>query len=398
MKKPSDPVQADLEELIGLGERSYRKSYYPELQRRLYELERFKAFVDNTHDAIFLVELPSASIVDVNASACSQLGYTRAELIDRPFSEIVDLGTALCELNDPRKKERLLTTSEMIHSCGTHYPAEITFSRMFFEETPCAIAVARDISKRREAEEALLKSETQRQRLQTELECAARMQSYLLPKDPPKVKGFDIAASCLPAHHVGGDFYDWHETSSGLLTITFGDVMGKGIAAAMLMATVKAALRAVSQATPPLAALHLAERALRSELDRSESFVTLFHALLDVDRRALSFSDCGHGFGFMLRSDGTVEELLPRGLPLGVFSGSFLEGRIIFGSGDVLILYSDGLIDALPEEEQEKSSLAAVVKGAECAQEMVDRLIATVVNNTELPLSDDLTVLVVTAE
>ncbi len=398
MKKPSKPPgDTALGDLIGLGEHSYRKSYYPELQRRLYELERFKAFVDNTHDAIFLAELPSARIVDVNESACRQLGYGRAELLGRMLPDISDLGQPLPQLSDSAATERLLVTSSLIRANGSRYPAELTLARMDFEELPYAIVVARDISRRRKAEMELVESENKRQRLQTELECAARMQSLLLPTTPPEVVNFEIAASCLPAHQVGGDFFDWQEASPGLLTVTFGDVMGKGMAAAMLMATVKAALRAVSQVTPPIAALHLAERALRPDLDRSESFVTLFHALLDVNRRTLSFADCGHGLGFLLRRDGTIEELLPRGLPLGIFSGSFQEGRVTFDSGDILILYSDGLIDALPKERQEKRVLADVLDGASSAREMVDRLIATVVTDTELPLPDDLTVLVIRA-
>jgi len=169
------------------------------------------------------------------------------------------------------------------------------------------------------------------------------------------------------------------------------------MAAAMLMATVKAALRAISQATSPLETLRLAERSLHQDLERSESFVTLFHGRLNVAARSLAFVDCGHGLGFLRRADGGVEELQPRCLPLGIFPDGFKEGRLTFHRGDALVLYSDGLTDALPEDKRERAVLAAQLEGAESAKVMVDRLIASVVADTQLPLEDDLTVLVVLA-
>lgn len=572
MRNPSDPSDdTKLSDLIGLGERSHRKSYYPELQQRLNDLERFKAFVDYSHDAIFLVQVPSAKIVDVNESSCRQLVYAREDLLGLSVFEIAELGRdeQVKELMENRQVgagRRLLTYSVLRRSDGTRFPVEITLAKMLFQEAGYIIAVARDISKRKQAEEALAErvelaelgagigkaltmsgsldetlqrcaellvlhtgaaagriwtvdakdpqvleirasagsssrsdvpqrrkrvgepmvgriaderrpylsndvagepaladlswieregiaafagypllvgdrlvgvvalffkkpttqavlsaiatvadeiavgidrqravdalweSEMQRARMQAQLEFAAQMQSYLLPTRPPETAGFDLAASCLAAHQVGGDFYDWQEMSPGFLTLTFGDVMGKGMAAAMLMATVKAALRAVSQAKSPLDALYLAERSLHRELDKSESFVTLFHGQLDVAAHTLAFVDCGHGLGFLRRADGNVEELKPRGLPLGIFSDGFQEGRLTFYRGDALVLYSDGLTDALPEDKRERAVLAEQLRGAASAQEMVDRLITSVVADTQLPLDDDLTVLVVLAE
>jgi hypothetical protein len=248
------------------------------------------------------------------------------------------------------------------------------------------------------AVDALWESEMQRTRMQAQLEFAAQMQSFLLPTRPPEAAGFDIAASCLAAHQVGGDFYDWQEIAPGLLALTFGDVMGKGMAAAMLMATVKAAVRAVSRAASPLETLHLAARSLHPDLERSESFVTLVHAQLDLAARTLSFVDCGHGLGFLRRADGKVEELQPRCLPFGIFSNGFQEGRLRFNRGDALVLYSDGLTDALPEDKRGREFLAKQLGGAASAREMVDRLNTLVVADTQLPLEDDLTVLVVLAK
>jgi serine phosphatase RsbU (regulator of sigma subunit) len=244
------------------------------------------------------------------------------------------------------------------------------------------------------AEAALRESEMRRIQLQAELKYAAQIQASLLPRSYPHIPGFEIAARCLPAKQVGGDFFDWLEVSPGVLRLTLGDVMGKGMAAALLMATARAAIRAVAQHNRPAKAVQLAENALLSDLESSESFVTLFHGLLSAADRTLTFVDCGHGHVFLRRSDGTVKSLHPRGLPLGVKGGkTYPEGKIFFEKGDILVLYSDGLIDARPELKLDIRALSTRLEGAATAGEMVEQLMG-VTENVE-PLPDDITVLVV---
>jgi serine phosphatase RsbU (regulator of sigma subunit) len=133
---------------------------------------------------------------------------------------------------------------------------------------------------------------------------------------------------------------------------------------------------------------------LHQDLDSSDSFVTLFHAQLNLAGRSLTYVDCGHGLVFLRRAAGPVEELPTRGLPLGVFSDEgYQEGTVTFEDGDALVLYSDGLIDALPELALDNRALAGRLEGAASAREMVDRLVALV--PPEAPLPDDMTVLVV---
>jgi serine phosphatase RsbU (regulator of sigma subunit) len=251
----------------------------------------------------------------------------------------------------------------------------------------------RDISEREKAEVALRESEMRRYQLQVELVYAAEVQAKLLPRNFPHIPGFDVAAQCLPAKQVGGDFFDWQEVCPGLWSLTLGDVMGKGMAAAMLMATVRASLRSVTQHNRPAKALQLAEYALLPDLDNSESFVTLFYGQLNSTNRVLTFIDCGHGYALLRRKNGTVEALSPRGLPLGVpGQKSYEEGSAVLETGDTLVLYSDGLIDARPDLELDSHKLALLLDDSMSAQEMVGRLIGL----TELdePLPDDVTVLV----
>jgi serine phosphatase RsbU (regulator of sigma subunit) len=280
---------------------------------------------------------------------------------------------------------------ESLHNGATDYVLKSRLSRL----TP-AVQRAMEESKERaelkKAEERLRESELRRYQLQVELACAADVQAKLLPRSFPEIPGFEVAARCLPAQQVGGDFFDWQEACQGVWGLTLGDVMGKGMAAAILMATVRAALRAVAH-NRPAEALRLAEAAILGDLENSESFVTLIHTQLYAEKRSLLFVDCGHGYAFVRRANGVVEELTPRGLPLGVpGQKSYQEGSVSFAAGDTLVLYSDGLVDARPELALNHQLLAKELQGAASAQEMMERLIT--LPGKEGPRPDDLTVLV----
>lgn len=254
-----------------------------------------------------------------------------------------------------------------------------------------------NIVERKLTEESLRDSEEQRYRLQAELTCAANVQAGLLPASYPDLAEFEFAARCLPAQQVGGDFYDWLEVAPGIIAITLGDVMGKGMSAAMLMTTAMAAIHAATLQNGPAAAVQLAERAIRPNLERFESFVTLFHAHLNAHTRTLTYVDCGHGYVFLRRADGTIEELSPRGLPLGVTAKEqYQEGMLAFEPGDALVLYSDGLIDARPELALNHRILAGHLAGATSAREMLAILLT--LPALEDSLADDLTVLIIRAK
>ena len=227
--------------------------------------------------------------------------------------------------------------------------------------------------------------------LHVELARAAEIQAELLPRDCIPCDGFELAARCMPAREVGGDFYDWQQLPHGRLSLTVGDVMGRGMPAALLMASVRAVLRAVGPDASPASAVQWAATALEEDLTRSGSFVTLFHAHLDLCTSRLTFVDAGHGYVLLRRADGRIEGLHSFGLPLGVLSGEiYREGSVILHPGDTLVVYSDGLTEARPDLFSDPEIISAIFSGAPSAETLVQSLIE--VATSAGPLPDDLTV------
>jgi serine phosphatase RsbU (regulator of sigma subunit)/CHASE3 domain sensor protein len=272
---------------------------------------------------------------------------------------------------------------------------ELAVAGRAFDAMAAALAQARaeqDAAVHALREVARLREERQ-QALEAELARAAQLQADLLPHDPPTVPGLEVAARCLPARQIGGDFFDWHEPVPGVLTLTLGDVMGKGLSAALLMATVRAALDTADGRRSPALTLDAVAAATHLVLERAGAFVTLFHARADATTQHVAYADAGHGHAFVRRAGGAVEGLPARGLPLGVLPGEhYPAGGLELAPGDALVIYSDGLIDARPDLALGPAALAALLDDTASAAEIVDRLTALADASHDLP--DDLTVVV----
>lgn len=149
------------EKIIGLGETSLHKSYYPELQSRLAELERFRALLDQTHDAIFLIRAETGRLADVNASAKAYLGYSREELLAKPFIDLISPQQKAWLVEFVRKNSDLLSrsgqtfTAPLVSRSGTEIPMEITVRSVTFGAEQYVVAVARDITDRLHTEREL---------------------------------------------------------------------------------------------------------------------------------------------------------------------------------------------------------------------------------------------------
>ena len=152
--------RADLrKKIVGLGERSFRKSYYPELQERLADLERFKTLLDQSNDAIFLIEVPSGYLVDVSISACRQIGIKEEECQSLTIFDILpDNMNDLTKIFSG-KNDSLVFDSMLLKGDGTRIPYEVDMRRVKFGTESYVVAIARDITRRKRTESALRESE-----------------------------------------------------------------------------------------------------------------------------------------------------------------------------------------------------------------------------------------------
>jgi serine phosphatase RsbU (regulator of sigma subunit) len=200
--------------------------------------------------------------------------------------------------------------------------------------------MAEDLARQREE---LLEQE----RLRKELEMCRRIQEELLPHEPLRVPFLEAHGVSLPAREVGGDFFNYFALPSGETALLVGDVSGKGVPAALLMANLQATLKA---RVPLQADLALLAEELDREIEASTprtSYVTLFLGLVDPSRGRLRYVNAGHNPPLYLPAQGEVQTLPPTGRPLGLLAGGgYEEGTLPVWGGGHLFLYTDGLVEA----------------------------------------------------
>jgi len=187
-----------------------------------------------------------------------------------------------------------------------------------------------------------------------ELEKARDIQEGLLPKKIPQVKGLEVAGAWQPARVVGGDYYDVLKFSDRKLGICIGDVVGKGITAALLMANLQASFRAFAEEGVSPGALCGKLHGVISNNVAQEKFVTFCYCTIDATEHKLTYASAGHCPPLLLRASGEVIALKEGGTPLGIPPGSdYANTEVQLETGDRLILYTDGLTEAMNAEEQE---------------------------------------------
>jgi phosphoserine phosphatase RsbU/P len=182
-----------------------------------------------------------------------------------------------------------------------------------------------------------------------ELQIAKDVQAKLLPQQAPEVPALEYAGRCLQARQVGGDYYDFVRLVPGQFGLVLADVSGKGISAALMMASLQANLRAQFAQ-----ALHDPVGTLRTlntyfyESTAANHYATLFFGLFDEETRRLQYTNCGHLPPIVLRRGGTLDRLLPTGPVVGLFEPwDATVGETTIEPGDLLVVYSDGVTDAL---------------------------------------------------
>jgi serine phosphatase RsbU (regulator of sigma subunit)/pSer/pThr/pTyr-binding forkhead associated (FHA) protein len=200
----------------------------------------------------------------------------------------------------------------------------------------------------------LVEARLERERFERELALASEIQQRFQPAAPPHVDGYELQGISFPCYEIGGDYYDFIEREDGRLVIALGDVSGKGTAAALLMSSLHAAIHAQSASHDSLVATISAVNRYLADNIPANRFVTLFYAELDPESGALSFLNAGHNPPLIVHAAGTVEQLASGGLPLGIKPDvEYREGRTQLQPGDVLVIYSDGVTEAVSPSGEE---------------------------------------------
>lgn len=241
--------------------------------------------------------------------------------------------------------------------------------------------------------------------MREQLRLARQIQLGLLPRSAPSVEGYQVAGVSIPAEEVGGDYFDFIPLAPGWLGLCLGDVSGKGLPASLLMANLQATLRGQARFNErPEDCVAWSNRLLHQCTD-PEKFATLFYGILDPGAHEVRYCNAGHERPLLLRAGaGDPESLSESGLVLGVLDEfPYRSGAVRLDPGDLLVVYSDGVTDAVngAEEPFEIAGLVAAMRAARDrpAAETVTALVDAVQAHAGMtPQADDITLVVVRRE
>lgn len=238
-------------------------------------------------------------------------------------------------------------------------------------------------------------------RMQEEVRLASKIQMELLPDSSPKFQGYAIAGRTLPAQVVGGDYFDFIPVDEHRIAVCLGDVTGKGLPASLLMANLQATLRSQTlNVESPKICLERSNRLLFQSTS-PEKFATVFYAILDSEKNILSSSNAGQDHPFLFSTGTKIQRLNAGGIPLGMLGDfTYEEESTPLEPGDTLIIYSDGVTEAMNKNGElfGEERLAAILADShhDTPELIIDRMLSAIKEYAgPTPQSDDVTIVVV---
>ena len=195
----------------------------------------------------------------------------------------------------------------------------------------------------------------EKQKFEQDIKVAAAIQQRILPAELPSIKGYDIAGINIPSKSVGGDYYDCIPLPDGRFALVMADVAGKGVPAALLVSSFHAYLTAYLESRMPLVEMVKRLNTVIGRASTDDKFITALLAILSPETGEIESVNAGHNPAYLLRGDGTVQELMAGGIALGMLDVDlpFESERVTLNRGERLLLYTDGI----PEATNERSEL-----------------------------------------
>lgn len=243
-----------------------------------------------------------------------------------------------------------------------------------------------------------------KQRLEEELAVARQIQLNLLPRTMPVYENYEFAAFNHPSRQVGGDYYDFINISDSSVAVVVADVSGKGVPAALLMARLQAVLQSEGQRGRPIEVMLSWINEFLVSSTSPDKFVTMFYGELNCDSRSFCFCNAGHNVPFVMRKNGDIEYLEEGGLILGAFAGStYKTSKLELLKDDVLVIYTDGLSEAMNEKEEEYGEQRLIKTAEEARFKSAQFICGHLIKNvrqfaSESAEMDDMTLVVVKAK
>jgi PAS domain S-box-containing protein len=291
-------------------------------------------------------------VVNVNEEFTRMFGYSREEAIGKPINELVASEEYMEHAIENSRRvingQRTDNDSKRKRKDGSLFDVWIIGAPIIHNNEQMGVyAIYRDITERKKDEEIRI-------RAQQESRTARNIQINLLPKYNPQIDGYDIAGMSIPASNVGGDYYDFIRLDDHRLAIALGDVSGKGLPAALVMSNLQATIRSLaSYSVKSSECLERANRLLFHSTD-AKTFISLFYGILDTRKGTLCYSNAGQNLPLIFSPGKQPRPLNNHGLVLGTRKVvSYQAEEISIIPGDRLLIYSDGIPEAMNERREE---------------------------------------------
>lgn len=341
------PVFADNEEYLGV-----RGSFSDITNRRLAEEknERLAGIVEASDDAV-IGKTVDGIITSWNKGAAKIFGYSESEVRGQPVTMLVPRENAaqLLHVHDRVRQGEHIEHFEIVsrRKDGTLINMSVTYSpvRDAQGKVIAVSTIGRDITEQKKAAAAMVENAM----INRELDIAKQIQQSFLPECPSSLPGMLMTCCCIPAAQVGGDYYDFFALDESIIDAVIADVTGHSIGSSLLMSVTRSVLHAkVNLSRSPRDLLAAVNELLYDDLSRTELLISMFYVRIDTRRSTLAYANAGHNHPFLYRCrQRAFIDLDADGLVMGVRKTvCFDEKETVLEPGDILVLYTDGVIEA----------------------------------------------------